>query len=184
MEQRMKVIIAGSRTITDYDLLLRVVSASAFKITEVVSGGAKGVDWLGMRYAQERNLPVKAFLADWQKWGESAGPRRNEEMAQYGEALIAVWNGISKGTLNMLGCAERAKLPIFCVTVNKTYRDLPSEGLINPFITGILVSQTDSSTIRQIIEEYQREISRLQQIIHERGQKAKQYYLRKDETDG
>lgn len=102
----MKTIIAGSRHITDYDLLCRCVKASGFEITEVVSGMARGVDTLGVRYAKEHNLPLVCFPADWQKYGKSAGPRRNLEMARYADALIAITLDNSRGTQDMIWRAQ------------------------------------------------------------------------------
>lgn len=108
----MKTIIAGSRTITDYDIVKKAVQESGFKITEVVSGTAKGVDSLGEQWALENGVPVKRFPADWNKHGNSAGPIRNEQMGDYSEALIAVHNG-SKGTAHMLEYAIKKGLHVF-----------------------------------------------------------------------
>lgn len=101
----MKTIIAGSRNFSDYDALKTI--CDKHQITEVVCGGAKGADALGERYAQENNIPVKYFRADWDKYGRSAGPIRNEQMAQYADFLIAFWDGQSKGTDNMIRNAKK-----------------------------------------------------------------------------
>jgi len=98
----MKTIIAGSRVINDYLIVREAIKESGFKITEVVSGGARGVDSLGERWAKENNTPVKRFPANWDKHGRGAGPIRNDEMANYAEALIAIWDGKSKGTEDMI----------------------------------------------------------------------------------
>ena len=98
----MKVIIAGSRTITDYNVVFSAIRNSGYKITEVVSGGAKGVDRLGERYAHENGIPVKRFLPDWRELGKAAGPVRNADMAEYADALIAIWDGKSAGTRHMI----------------------------------------------------------------------------------
>ena len=68
----------------------------ASQVTEIVSGGAKGVDRLGEWYARQRGLPCKAFPAQWAKYGKSAGPIRNAEMAEYADYGVAVWDGVSK----------------------------------------------------------------------------------------
>src|SRR3954470_15364903 len=60
-----KTIICGDRTITDYDLLKKAIEASGFKITEVVSGGAKGADSLGEKWAKENKVKIKVFKPDW-----------------------------------------------------------------------------------------------------------------------
>lgn len=109
----MKVIIAGSRTITDYQDVWNAVKESRFGFTEVVSGGASGVDQLGERWAHEHGVPVKRFIPQWVKYGRGAGPRRNEEMARYADALVAVWDGKSNGTKNMIDVAKHYKLKVY-----------------------------------------------------------------------
>lgn len=110
----MKVIIAGSRTITDYDLICRMCDRILSEQTdiEIVSGTARGVDKLGERYAKERDYILHKFPADWDKYGKGAGYLRNEEMAKYADALIAFWDGSSKGTKNMIDLANRYGLKI------------------------------------------------------------------------
>lgn len=66
----MKTIIAGSRDFHDYDVVCRAIANSWYEITEVVSGGATGVDALGERWARENNVPVKVFAADWRRFGK------------------------------------------------------------------------------------------------------------------
>lgn len=102
----MRVIIAGSRTIRDYKAICSAIWLSGFVITEVVSGTASGVDSLGERWATEKGIPIKRFSAEWEKYGRSAGPRRNKQMAVYANALILVWDGKSSGSRHML-CVAR-----------------------------------------------------------------------------
>lgn len=101
----MRVIIAGTRTIRSLPLVRRAIEESGFDVTEVVSGGARGVDGIGEVWARIRKVPTKVFPADWSQ-GKKAGPLRNEQMAAYADALVAVWNGKSRGTADMI---ERAK---------------------------------------------------------------------------
>lgn len=108
----MKTIIAGSRAITDYEVLCRAIEASKFLITEVVSGGAMGVDSLGERWAQANQIPVRVFKPDW-SLGKRAGMVRNEEMNQYADALIAVWDGVSRGTCDMIGRARQSNKKVY-----------------------------------------------------------------------
>lgn len=108
----MKVIIAGSRGINDINIIRRAVSDSGFEITEVVSGGAAGVDMQGERWANENSVPVKRFMPDWKQNGKSAGVLRNIQMAKYADALIAVWNGTSRGTGHMIEIANHRYLKI------------------------------------------------------------------------
>jgi hypothetical protein len=111
----MRVIIAGSRTIDDYTLLEAAIDESSWKdqISVVLCGGARGVDRLGLGYATINNIPVSPFLADWERYGKAAGPIRNEQMAKNADALIAIWDGISKGTKNMIDIAKKYHLKVF-----------------------------------------------------------------------
>lgn len=113
----MKVIIAGSRSITNYELVKQAILNCPFKITEIVSGCAKGVDTLGEVVALELKIPVMKFPADWDKHGRAAGPIRNERMGDYADALIAVHNN-SKGTQHMIRYMKRLKKRVYEVIVD------------------------------------------------------------------
>lgn len=110
-----KVIIAGGRDFDLYPLLLESADALLADTKAeviVVSGTAKGADTLGEQYAQERGLTVKRFPAQWAEYGRSAGYKRNQEMAFYADALIACWDGESKGTKHMINIARKADIPV------------------------------------------------------------------------
>lgn len=109
----MKVIIAGSRNITSYAEVLKAIILSGFNITEVVSGRASGVDQLGEKWAKESNIPIKTFSPNWKELGRSAGILRNEDMGDYAEALIAIWDGQSRGTQHMIAFMSDRKKPVF-----------------------------------------------------------------------
>ena len=109
----MKVIIAGSRNITEYAVVIQAIKESFFDITEVVSGGARGVDSLGEQFAGEYAKDFKLFPADWAALGKKAGYVRNTQMAKYAEALIAIWDGQSKGTEHMINQARQYGLQIY-----------------------------------------------------------------------
>lgn len=113
----MKVIVAGSRNITAFSTVQAAIEASCFEITEVVSGAAKGVDTLGEQWARENGVQIKRFPADWTKNGRAAGPIRNRQMAEYAEALIAIWDGVSRGTENMIEEARKRNLQVFVFIV-------------------------------------------------------------------
>lgn len=100
----MKVIIAGTRTIEDPAVIEIAINASGWRdlIMEVVVGGAKGVDHNAELWAARNNIPFTVFNADWRAHGKAAGPIRNSKMAEYADALIAVWDGVSKGTEDMI----------------------------------------------------------------------------------
>jgi hypothetical protein len=112
----MKIIIAGSRTFTDYKKLSEVCDQFLQDQTdiEIVSGAYyKGADKLGEQYAKERGYKITQFPADWKKFGRAAGPKRNEQMANYADALIAFWDGKSKGTKHMVEFAISRDLNVF-----------------------------------------------------------------------
>lgn len=106
----MKTIIAGGREIISMGVLNAAIHASKFQISEVVCGGARGADALGKRWAEGQEVPVKMFPADWDTHGKSAGYKRNAEMAEYADALIALWDGESKGTRHMIELARKKGL--------------------------------------------------------------------------
>ena len=108
----MKVIIAGSRHIEDFDALSQLVEGAGWEIDEVVSGGCRGVDEMGERWAEGHGIPVKTFVADWAHYGREAGELRNREMAHYADALILLWDGKSPGASCMLRESARAGIPI------------------------------------------------------------------------
>lgn len=111
----MRVIVAGSRGFgaLDYPLVEEVCLTSGYWFTTILSGGAAGVDRLGEQFARNINAPVEQFLANWKRYGRSAGPRRNEEMARRAEALVAVWDGKSSGTAHMISTARARGLLVY-----------------------------------------------------------------------
>ena len=119
----LRVIVAGSRTITDYRLVVQAIQESGFTIREIISGGARGVDQLGLRYARGHKIPTAVFPANWKRDGRAAGFIRNEKMAEVAHALIAVWDGKSKGTKHMIDLARKLDLTVHVHQVNS----LPGE---------------------------------------------------------
>jgi hypothetical protein len=115
----MKLIIAGDRNVTNINVVKRALvkfkhEHSDFKVTEIVSGCARGVDTLGEEIASQHKVAIKRFPADWDKYARAAGPIRNEQMAKYADALCAVLTKDSRGTRNMI---ERAKKQNLIITV-------------------------------------------------------------------
>jgi hypothetical protein len=118
----LRLIIAGSRNFEDYKLL----ESSLDEFIEInslgdpdpgvliISGLAKGADLLGVHYAKQKGYKVEEFPANW-KLGRSAGPKRNLEMAKSANACIVFWDGMSKGTANMIELAKRFQLKMLVV---------------------------------------------------------------------
>lgn len=107
----MKIIIAGSRGITSLSVLKDAIFSSDFYIGEVVSGGAPGVDLLGEFWAAKAGVPVRRFPANWERFGRAAGMYRNAEMADYADGAIILWDGESRGTLDMIDKMRRLGKP-------------------------------------------------------------------------
>lgn len=110
----MRTIIAGSRDLG----LLHVRAAMeacpwSNQISVVLSGGARGVDRYGAVWAHEHGIPVEEYLPDWERFGRSAGIRRNVEMATLAEALVAIWDLVSPGTEHMITYAEKQHRRVF-----------------------------------------------------------------------
>lgn len=126
----MKVIIAGGRDFTDYNLLKEKMNFILRNLEEIeiVCGMADGADLLGKRYAEEKGFPVKEMPAKWNdvnvpnavvktnKFGKlynvKAGIERNEEMAKYADACVCFWDGKSSGTKNMIDNAKKYGLKL------------------------------------------------------------------------
>ena len=116
----LRIIIAGGRDFNDYKTLCGVCDYmfQKQKEIEIVSGTANGADKLGEQYANEMGYPIKQFPADWDKHGKKAGYLRNKEMAEYADALLALWDGKSKGTKSMIDLAKKNNLKVRVVRYN------------------------------------------------------------------
>jgi len=108
-----KLIVAGGRDFTDYELLRTTLDhlLSRKSKIQIVSGMARGADSLAVKYAYENDYDIKSFPANWQQHGNSAGYKRNIEMARYADACVCFWDGLSKGTADMIRVARVYNLP-------------------------------------------------------------------------
>lgn len=101
----MKVAVVGSRNFTDYNLVKETLDEIK-DISLIVSGGARGADSLGERYAAEKGIPIKIFLPAWDVYGRSAGYRRNVQIVEAADIVIAFWDGLSRGTRHSINLAR------------------------------------------------------------------------------
>ena len=90
----MKIAVIGSRNLT-VDGLEKYLPPET---TEIVSGGAKGIDACARAYAVERGLALTEFLPDYRRYGRGAPLKRNIEIVEYADAVLAFWDGSSRGT--------------------------------------------------------------------------------------
>lgn len=104
-----KVAIVGSRDFDDYEMLCDYMDYANAEgtVTEVLCGCAKGADTLGERWALERGIKVTRFKPDWEKFGKGAGFLRNQEMADEANAVVAFWDGESRGTKHMIEYSKK-----------------------------------------------------------------------------
>ena len=105
----MNISIIGSRSFNDYALLKETIDKEFEnkEISLIVSGGAKGADSLGEKYAINNGIAVKIFLPDWKKYGRGAGFVRNKTIVENSDVVVAFWNGVSKGTKNSIDVAKK-----------------------------------------------------------------------------
>lgn len=125
----MRVAIIGSRNI-EYDkmkerayaLLCRYIPANA---TEIVSGGAVGIDTLAEIYAKQNGLPTKIFKPDYARYGKRAPLVRNDEIVDYAQYVLAVWDGSSHGTAYTVATCIQKGIPVKVVTLedNSDFED-------------------------------------------------------------
>lgn len=106
----MIVAIVGSRNFNNYVLLQEVMDKFCLEnqVTKLVSGGARGADKLGERYAAERQLEIEVLMPDWSK-GRGAGLARNTDIVAKADAVVTFWDGVSPGTRDTIRKASKAK---------------------------------------------------------------------------
>lgn len=119
----MRLIIAGSRHFQEdvYEIISDWMFANrevASQITEVVSGGATGVDAAGEVFATNVDWSLVVMKADWKQNGKAAGPIRNRKMAEYADSLLLIWDGKSKGSSSMKKEMQRLNKPIYEVIID------------------------------------------------------------------
>lgn len=102
----MKALVCGGRDYSDADKLYSVLDS--FPISKIISGHARGADQLAEMYADERNIPIEVYLADWKNLGKAAGFIRNKQMLVEGKPDIVIAFPGGKGTNMMVDIARKA----------------------------------------------------------------------------
>lgn len=121
--EKIKIAIVGSRTFNDYEMLKTFIGQTfeneselfQGKEVEVISGGARGADKLGEQFAKEKGYGLTVFKAEWDKYGKSAGFRRNVDIIKNCDICFAFWDGESHGTQHDIQlCEEYNKRCFIC----------------------------------------------------------------------
>lgn len=112
-----KIVIAGCRHYTNYEEAKIYIDSCISKIRKkhtliFVSGGCRGADALGERYAKEQGYPIERYPADWETFGKAAGPIRNKKMAEIADYIICFWDGKTQGTKSMIEYAIQLEKPL------------------------------------------------------------------------
>lgn len=109
----MRIIIAGSRSI-DQVTFSQAISHCPWlsQATVILSGGARGVDQLAEKWAKEQDYPLSIHKPDWKRYGRGAGLIRNRSMVDDADALLAIWDGHSRGTCHVIEYAHSKSLKV------------------------------------------------------------------------
>ncbi len=109
----MKLLIAGSRSITDFDLTDFV----PHEATLIISGGAKGIDTIAENFAEANGINTQVFLPEYELYGRGAPLVRNKEMVNFCDAVLVIWDGKSRGTKFTIDYAKKQGKPVTVITV-------------------------------------------------------------------
>ena len=109
----MKVAVIGSRGLHVDDLRQYLPKET----TEIVSGGAKGIDSDARAYAQAHGIPLKEFLPEYQKYGRGAPLKRNLLIIEYADVVLAFWDGESCGTKYVIDHCRKMNVPVNVITL-------------------------------------------------------------------
>ena len=123
----MKIGIIGSRGFDNYELLKVIMNEYIDKVDVIVSGGAKGADKLGERWASENGKSCLLFLPEWNKYGKSAGFIRNKDIVKNSELVLAFWDGVSKGTQSSIDLCKKYGIPVKIINYNELEINRPRD---------------------------------------------------------
>ncbi len=104
----MRVAVIGSRGLTVRDLGKYLPEST----TEIVSGGAKGVDSSAREYALSHGIKFTEFLPEYNKYGRSAPLKRNITIIEYSDVVLAFWDGKSHGTKYVIDNCKKLDVPV------------------------------------------------------------------------
>lgn len=101
----MKLAIIGSRQLN----ISNLENYIPHQVTEIVSGGANGIDTCAKKYALANNIKYTEFLPEYEKYGRCAPLKRNSQIINYSDKVLAFWDGKSKGTAFVIKECKKAK---------------------------------------------------------------------------
>lgn len=99
----MKLAVIGSRTVESFDLEDNIPTG----VTEIITGGARGVDALAAQYAERHNISLTIIKPDYKRYGKAAPILRNKEIVRAADFVLAVWDGSSRGTAGVIELAKK-----------------------------------------------------------------------------
>lgn len=108
----MKIAVIGSRNL----IINNLGDYLPINVTEIISGGAKGIDSCAKKYALEKGIKLTEFYPEYQKYGKGAPLRRNLQIIDYADIVLAFWDGKSRGTKFVIEQCRKKEKPseFFC----------------------------------------------------------------------
>lgn len=113
----MKLLVAGSRSITNFDLSPYISN----DVDIIISGGARGIDTLAEQYADLHCLSKYIIRPRYDLYGRTAPLKRNEQMVDIADEILIVWDGLSKGTQHTIKYAKKINKPLTVVKIQSTF---------------------------------------------------------------
>ena len=111
----MRVAVIGSRGLT-VDNLEKYLPDDT---TEIISGGARGVDASAREYAQRHGLKLTEYLPEYSKYGRSAPLKQNITITENADLVLAFWDGLSRGTKYVIDNCKKRNIPVEIHLLNK-----------------------------------------------------------------
>lgn len=111
----MKLMVAGSRSISDFDLAPYIPE----EVTLIISGGARGIDRLAEEYADAHGLSKLILRPQYNRYGKAAPLRRNVQALEAADRVLVIWDGASRGTAYTIKQAEARGKPIAVIPYSK-----------------------------------------------------------------
>mgnify|MGYP002564233352 CR=1 FL=1 len=113
---RLKVAVVGSRKAGE-QAMRQILQYLPSNTSEIVSGGAVGIDALASQIAALLKLPIRTFLPDYAQYGKKAPLIRNTEIVHYADLILAFWDGSSHGTQQVVAECIRLQKPVRLISL-------------------------------------------------------------------